>query len=82
MIVIGEGRLGQDGVRQLANYSRTNLKIIGYLDDDLAKLGNAFQSYPVIGTLDRAEAIVKAHHVEYTIVALPIRAYKRLVEIY
>jgi len=81
VIVIGAGQLGQDVVRKLANYSRMYLKIIGYLDDDLAKLGNILQGYPVLGTLDQAEAIVKAHHVEYAIVALPMRAYERLVEI-
>jgi exopolysaccharide biosynthesis polyprenyl glycosylphosphotransferase len=81
VIVIGAGQLGQDVVSQLVNYSRTYLKIIGYLDDDLEKLGNIFQGYPVLGTLDQAEAIVKSHHVEYAIVALPMRAYERLVEI-
>ena len=81
VIVIGAGQLGQDVVRQLVNYSRMYLKIIGYLDDDLAKLGNILQGYPVLGTLDQADAIVKAHHVEYAIVALPMRAYERLVEV-
>ena len=34
VIVIGAGQLGQDVVRQLVNYSRMYLKIIGFLDDD------------------------------------------------
>ena len=81
VIVIGAGQLGQDVVCQLGNHSRMYLKIIGYLDDDLAKLGNILRGYPVLGTLDQAEAIVKANHVEYAIVALPMRAYERLVEV-
>ena len=81
VIVIGAGPLGQDAVGLLKKYSRIDLKLIGYLDDDLNKSGQYFLGYPVLGTLDQVEEIVKTHQVVDAIVALPLRAYARLLEI-
>lgn len=81
LLIIGAGPVGQDAARQLMKYAWQEISLCGYLDDDARKIGQQFNSIPVLGTLDQASNIVQAHHVHDAIVALPLRAHKRLVSI-
>jgi undecaprenyl-phosphate galactose phosphotransferase len=81
VVIIGAGALGRDVVRQLGKYSHSDIKLAGYLDDDPKKVNQLFEGYPVLGTLDQVEKIIQSMPIKDAIVALPLYAPQRLVEI-
>jgi exopolysaccharide biosynthesis polyprenyl glycosylphosphotransferase len=81
VIVVGAGPVGQKAVQQLRRYVNGNVDIIGYLDDDPKKQGQFFEGLPVLGVLDRIQEIVQEYRVQDAVIALPLRAHKKLVEI-
>ena len=81
VLVIGAGPVGINAVQTLKKYAHTDLNPIGYLDDNPQKLGKEIEGLPVLGNLNMVPAIVKSLHVQDAVVALPLRAHKRLVEI-
>lgn len=81
VLVIGAGQVGQEASAQLRQYGWANLRLVGYADDDPAKQGREFDGLPVLGTLDELAAITKQQQVQDVIVALPLRAYERMVAV-
>jgi len=81
LLIVGAGPVGQDAARELQKYACADLKLVGYLDDDSEKQGQVYAGVPVLGTLDQAPQIVAEHKVQNAVVALPLQAHNRLVEI-
>lgn len=81
VIIVGAGPVGQNVVQQLKKFAHADIELIGYLDDDLNKQQGFFEGIPVIGKLDDVEAIVQQYAVNDAVVALPLQAHERLVEI-
>ena len=80
IIVVGAGPVGRNVIRQLKKYAWTDIDLIGYVDDDLDKTGQEFEGLPVLGALDEIPALVKTYDVKGAVVALPLRAHRRLVD--
>ena len=51
IIIIGAGYSGQDIARQIMNNSNYNFNLIGFLDDDISKIGKILHGVKVIGPL-------------------------------
>ena len=81
LLVVGAGRAGRAAVAQLQRYAWADVNLVGYVDDDAAKLGQVYGGAPVLGNLDAALELVQAHQVQDAIVALPLEAHERLVAI-
>jgi exopolysaccharide biosynthesis polyprenyl glycosylphosphotransferase len=81
VLVVGAGPVGRTAVQQLQKYAWSDLDLIGYLDDDQDKQGQEFEGLRVIGTIDQAIEILSEQKVNDALVALPLRAHERLVEI-
>jgi exopolysaccharide biosynthesis polyprenyl glycosylphosphotransferase len=81
VIIVGAGPLGQHAAKKLKKCTWANLHILGYVDDDLNKQGQVFEGVPVLGRLNEGPQLVKEFGVQDALVALPLRAYERLVEI-
>jgi len=80
VVVVGAGLVGRNIVRELRKYAWADIRLVGYLDDDPQKQGIQFEGIPVLGTLDDFTNLIEAHQVQDAIVALPLRAHKRIVE--
>jgi exopolysaccharide biosynthesis polyprenyl glycosylphosphotransferase len=80
VIVVGAGLVGQNIVQELKKYAWANTNLIGYVDDDPHKQGQQFDGMSVLGTLDQMATLIAAHQVQEAVVALPMRAHKRIVE--
>ena len=80
VIIVGAGLVGHNIVGELRKYAWANIRLIGYVDDDLRKQGQQFDGMPVLGMLDDLAAIVAARQVQDAVVALPLRAHHRIVE--
>jgi exopolysaccharide biosynthesis polyprenyl glycosylphosphotransferase len=81
VLVIGAGPVGQTAVQQLQKYAWADIDLIGYLDDDPHKQGQEFEGVPVLNTIDQAASFLSSHKVDDAVVALPLRAHQRLVEV-
>lgn len=81
VLIVGAGAVGRNSVQQLKKYAWFDLKLIGYLDDDPKKQGCEFEGYPVLGKLDQVFEVVKVHQIQDAVIALPMRAYRTLIDI-
>jgi FlaA1/EpsC-like NDP-sugar epimerase len=69
VVVMGAGAAAAALLRDLARDSRW--RVVGLLDDDLAKTGLRLHGVPVLGALDALEHYVKRFDVKSVIVAMP-----------
>jgi len=81
ILILGAGRVGQRMATLLRDYSWFGVEVVGFLDDDPAKAAELNGYGPYLGTLDRAPEVVLQHQVDDVIVALPLHAHDRLVNI-
>jgi exopolysaccharide biosynthesis polyprenyl glycosylphosphotransferase len=81
LLVIGAGRAGRAAVAQLQKRAWSDVDLVAYLDDDPAKKGQVYDGAPVVGGVDHLPALLAEHQVQDAIVALPLRAYERLVDV-
>ncbi len=81
ILVLGAGDLGQDIGGKIAGHADFGFHLVGFLDDDPAKLGREFHGASVIGTLDRLESVIKEYNIDLAYIALPLEAHRRVVGI-
>ena len=81
VLVVGAGAVGQQIVKSLEPCQWMGIEVIGYLDDDVAKAGRQFALRPVLGSLDEAASIVARYEISEVIIALPMGAHRRLVNL-
>ncbi len=75
VLVLGAGTLGEDFARKLYMQPMFNLKLVGFLDDDVQK---QLLRPDVLGSLDDVRKIIDEHQVDDVVVALPRSANGRL----
>lgn len=81
MLIIGAGDLGQEFARKVREHRDFGYRVIGFLDDDEAKQQNSFVGKPVLGRCDMLTGYLETQWVDEVVVALPLEAYKRHVQI-
>ena len=81
LLVVGAGPAGRAAVEQLRRFAWADVNLVGYVDDDPDKQGQRYDGAPVLGGIDQVSQIVDEHHIQDAIVALPLRAHERLVEV-
>lgn len=70
-IIIGAGHAGRMLLQEIRNNDGMNYKIIGFLDDDPAKIRAKIFGVPILGKLDIMPRAVEKHKIELAIIALP-----------
>jgi len=70
-LVVGAGDAGAMVVKELQKNPQLNMKPIGFLDDDAAKLDSKIHGVPVLATLDEIDYILNTRHVDEVIIAIP-----------
>jgi UDP-GlcNAc:undecaprenyl-phosphate GlcNAc-1-phosphate transferase len=63
MLIYGAGRGGEILLREILNNKGLKIKPIGFIDDDPLKTGKKLQGYPVLGTFDNLQALVRQKEV-------------------
>jgi len=80
-MLIGAGQAGFMVVRELANHHDLGIEPVGFLDDDLLKVGSTVHGIPVLGTTDELGALcarVGARQVLITIANAPGQDIRRI----
>lgn len=86
LLIAGAGEHGLSIARDLLKGDLRNVALVGFLDDDPAKIGAAPYGLPVFGPLSQATEIASLHGVTEVIAAMPstpperIRAFGRRLE--
>ncbi len=81
ILVVGAGNLGRDVTRKLLNHREFGFEVVGFLDDDPAKRDRSYFDVPVVGTLDDVTSAIANHRIDQVILALPLDAHRRMLEV-
>ena len=81
ILVVGAGRLGRDVTRKILNHREFGFQVVGFLDDDPAKRDRSYFEIPVVGRLNEVSDVIDRHRIDQVILALPLGAHKRMVEV-
>ena len=81
ILVVGAGRLGRDVTRKLLNHREFGFDVVGFLDDDPAKRDRSYLDIPVAGTLNDVSRVIEELRIDQVILALPLDAHRRMVEV-
>ena len=73
VLIVGSGHLAKLVGRHLLAHHDPGFEVIGFIDQDPARIGAPVVNPKVIGTPDQIPAIVQSHHVRKVIIALPER---------
>ncbi len=81
VLIVGAGEVGVRVAHAIELYAWSGMEIVGYLDDDEAKIGQTLEGVRVLGTLDQADTIVAEQGVREIVIALPMSAHQRLTDL-
>ena len=81
ILVVGAGKLGLDVTRKILNHREFGFQVVGFLDDDEAKRDRSYLEIPVLGNLDEVSRIIEEHRIDQVILALPLDAHRRMVQV-
>ncbi len=81
VLVVGAGELGKRLVDSLQAHREYGFAIVGYLDDDPGKQKRKIQGVPVLGTTQDLENTAAKYQVDQVMIALPMAAHHRIVQL-
>lgn len=71
VLIIGAGDAGAMLVREIEQNDAATVRIVGFADDDVKKIGSRLAGFSILGAIDQVPDIVEEHHVEHIIIATP-----------
>jgi len=81
VLVIGAGELGREVVERLNVHREYGFTVVGFLDDDPGKQQRDIHGVPVLGTSKDLQEVVVRHDVDQVVIALPLAAHHRTVQL-
>ncbi len=70
-IIIGAGAAGQEVVEQLRTGKRTDIEVVGFVDDDKTKQDSKVVGIPILGRIDDLPRLVGSHGVDEVLISVP-----------
>jgi len=80
ILVVGTGETARKVVRQILDQREFAYRVIGFIDDDAARVGERIVNPGIVGTPADIAALIDRHHVDRIIVGLSDRRGKLPVE--
>jgi len=77
-LIVGAGDTGEALLREILRMPVERFSVVGFLDDDRAKLGARIHGVPVLGTTEEAAAICRKEQVDELLLAMPNAPQKKL----
>lgn len=69
-LILGAGDAGELAFRQLRKKGATPHRMVGFLDDDPAKVGLSIHGHPILGTSRDAETVIAKWRIDVLVVAI------------
>lgn len=71
VLVVGAGDAGALIAQELKSNGDLGMAPIGFVDDDPHKQAHTISGVPVLGAIDEIESVIKQHHIEAAVIAIP-----------
>jgi UDP-GlcNAc:undecaprenyl-phosphate/decaprenyl-phosphate GlcNAc-1-phosphate transferase len=71
VLIFGAGDTGEMVMREIKRNKALNYNPIGFIDDDLSKIGNKIQGIPVLGSRVKIKPLVRMQNIKEILVAIP-----------
>ena len=81
LLIIGAGNGGEKIYREIHNNDRLQYTVIGFLDDDLTKVGRKIHGVPVLGRIKDIKRIAKKVNADEALIAIPSATSEQMREI-
>ena len=81
LLIIGAGDAGEIVLREINKHPELGYKIIGFIDDDLKKVGRRIHNLNVLGTRREIAGIISQKNIDELIIAIPSASGKVTREI-
>lgn len=70
-LIVGAGEAGTLIARELLRHPETDMRPVGFLDDDPSKRRQSFLGLPVLGSIDSLAEVVQKQRVQQILIAMP-----------
>ncbi len=80
-LIIGAGSAGQTLFNEILHNNRDGLEVVGFVDDDITKIGLIYCGKKIYGPIKRINEIKAKLNVSVIIIALPSAGRERIAEI-
>ncbi len=77
-LIIGAGNAGEALLREMLRRKDAQYDVVGFVDDDAAKVGMNIHGIPVLGTVDRLPEICQKRSIDEIAIAIPSASRKQL----
>jgi FlaA1/EpsC-like NDP-sugar epimerase len=81
ILILGAGGCGEKIYREIRDNSSIRYKVVGFLDDDLVKIGRKIHGILVLDQIQNLKSVVKGYGVEQIIISIPSADASRMREI-
>jgi FlaA1/EpsC-like NDP-sugar epimerase/UDP-N-acetylmuramyl pentapeptide phosphotransferase/UDP-N-acetylglucosamine-1-phosphate transferase len=71
VLIVGAGDAGVNVLREARRNPSLGIHVVGFLDDDPAKVGKRIQATTVLGPLSSLATVAGAHEIDEAVIALP-----------
>ena len=71
LLIIGAGDAGITILKEINRHRELNYRIIGFLDDDMAKIGMYIHNVKVLGEINKLPKIIEKYKIDEIIIAIP-----------
>src|SRR6266542_4470376 len=80
-LVVDAGEVGQEIASMIVTHPWSGLSLVGFADDDPARVHQSILGRPVLGTSAEVMRLVERHQIDEVIVALPAREHEKIVRL-
>ena len=81
LLIIGAGNGGEKIYREINDNARLQYTVVGFLDDDLAKVGKKIHGIPVLGQVSDIKRIAKKLNADEALIAIPSASSRQMRKI-
>jgi FlaA1/EpsC-like NDP-sugar epimerase len=77
-LIVGAGNAGEALLREMGRKKDIQYDVVGFIDDDPAKIDMSIHGIPVLGNVERIPEICKKHNIDEIAIAIPSATRKQL----
>ncbi len=71
LLILGAGDCGEKIYREIQDNASLRYEVVGFLDDDLAKVGKLLHGVPILGTTEELKGVAERIGAQETLIAIP-----------
>jgi FlaA1/EpsC-like NDP-sugar epimerase len=71
LLLLGAGNAAENAVREILRLPRLHYRLVGFLDDDPAKIGTRIHGFDVLGPIANVQKICEEYEVDELLIAMP-----------